>query len=70
MITYSEYKNNKSQKKYENYKMISTKIKSFDKIVVIATSSSVKLSPTGIRLMAILISKGIPCRITNRNRVK
>ena len=40
MITYFKDKNNKSKKKHKKYKMLTTKLKSFHTIVVIATTSS------------------------------
>ena len=47
MVTYFKDKNNKSKKKYKNYKTMTTKLKSFDTIVIIATtSSSLSLSLT------------------------
>ena len=56
MITYINFKNNKSKKEYKKYKTLSTILKSFDTIVIIATtSSSITLSPTGIGLIMIPI---------------
>ena len=57
MITYFKNKNNKSEKKYKKYKTITTILKSFDKFVIFATTSSFgNLSLTGIGLIAKPIS--------------
>ena len=70
MITYFKDKNNKSKKKYEKFKMLSTIFKSFDTIVIIAkTSSSVTLSLTGVGLLVKPISTGIARWLTNSNIV-
>ena len=56
MITYFKDKNNKSKKIYKKYKTMTTKLKSFDTSVNIATTStSITLSVTGIGLIAIAI---------------
>ena len=40
MITYFEDKNNKSKKEYKKYKTLTTILKPFDTIVIIATTST------------------------------
>ena len=63
-ITYFKDRNNKSKKRYKKYKTLTTKLKSFDTFVFIATtSSSITLTLTGIGLMVILISNGIASRL-------
>ena len=70
MITYFKDENNKSGKKYKNYKMLTTILKSFDTYVLIATTmSSVIMTLTGIGLIAIPISSGIACGLTISNKV-
>ena len=70
MIIYFKDKNHKSKKKYKKYKMITTKLKSFDTFVIIATtSSSIRLSFTGIGLIVIPISTGLACGLTISNKV-
>ena len=70
MITYFKDKNNKSKKKYKKYKTITTILKSFDTIVVIATtSSSITLSLTGFGLIVIPISSSIACGWSKTNKV-
>ena len=54
MITYFKYEINKSKKKYKKDKTLTTKLRTFDTFVIIATiSSSITLSLTGIELIAI-----------------
>ena len=70
MITYFKDKNSKSEKKYKEYKTITTKLKYFDTFVIVATtSSSITLSPTGIGLIAIPISTATACRLSIGNKV-
>ena len=70
MITYFKDKNNKSKKRYKNYKTITTILKSFDTIVIIATtSSSITLSLTGIGLIAIPKSTATACGLSIGNKV-
>ena len=70
MITYFKDKNNISKRKNKNYKTLTTILKSFDKFVIIAkTSSSITLSPTGISLIVIPISTGIACGLTVGNKL-
>ena len=70
MITYFKDKNNKSKKKYKKYKTLTTILKSFDTIVIIATTStSITLSVTGIGLIAIPISTATACGLSITNKV-
>ena len=65
MITYFKDKNNKSKKKYKNYKFLNTILESVDSIVIIgATSTSITLSVTGIGLIVLPISAGIACGLS------
>ena len=67
MITYFKDKNN-NKNKYKKYKTLTTRLKSFDTFVIIATtSSSIMLSLTGIGLMAVSISGSIACGLTISN---
>ena len=69
MITYFKDKNNKSKKKYKNYKILNTVLESVDSIVIIgATSTSITLSVTGIGLIVLPISAGIACGISLGNK--
>ena len=70
MITCFKDKNNKSTKKYKKYKTITTILKSFDTFVITATtSSSIRLSPRGIGLIATPLSSSIACGLTISNKV-
>ena len=70
MITYFKDKNHKSKKKYKKYKTLTTILKSFDTIVIIATtSSSITLSLTGFGLIVIPISSSIACGLSITNKV-
>ena len=70
MITYFKDKNNKSKKKYKKYKTITTILKSFDTLVIIATTStSITLSLTGIGLIAIPISTATACGLSFSNKI-
>ena len=70
MITYFKDKNNKSKKKYKKYKTLTTLLKSFDTIVVIATTStSISLSVIGIGLKVIPISTATACCLSITNKV-
>ena len=70
MITYFKDKNNKSKKKYKKYKTLTTILKSFDTIVIIATTStSITLSVTGIGLIAIPISTATACGLSIPNKI-
>ena len=69
MITYFKDKNNKS-KKNKNYKTLNTLLESVDSIVIIAaTSTSITLSLTGIRMIVLPISAGIACGLSLGNKV-
>ena len=70
MITYFKDKNSKSKKKYKEYKTITTILKYFDTIVIVATtSSSITLSLTGTGLIAIRISTATACGLSIGNKV-
>ena len=70
MITYFKDKNNKARKNYEKYKTLTTILKSFDTIVITATTStSIILSVTGIGLLAISISTATACGLSITNKV-
>ena len=70
MITYFKNKNNKSKKKYKKYITMTTIIKSFDTIVIIATtSSSISLSLTGFGLIVTPMSSSIACGLSITNKV-
>ena len=70
MITYFKNRNNKSKKKYKKYKTLTTILKSFDTIVIIATtSSSISLSLTGFGLIVIPISSSTACGLSITNKV-
>ena len=70
MITNFKDKNNKSENKDKKYNTLTTILKLFDTIVIIAaTSSSITLILTGIGLTAIPISSGIACGLTISNKV-
>ena len=70
MITYFKDKSHKSKMKSEIYKTLTTPLKSFGTIVIIATiSSSITLVVTGIGLIAILISGATACRVSTGNIV-
>ena len=70
MITYFKDKNNKSKKNCKKYKTITTILKSFHTIAIIArTSSSITLSVTGIGLIAIPISTATACGLSITNKV-
>ena len=70
MITYFKDINNKSKKRYKNYKTLNTILESVDSIVIIAaTSTSITLSVTGIGLIVLPISAGIACTLSLGNKV-
>ena len=70
MITYFKDKNHKSKRKFKKFKMITTKLKSFDTFVIVATTStSITVSITGIALIAIRISTARACGLANSNKV-
>ena len=69
-ITNFEDKNNKSKKKYKNYKTLTTKLKPLDTFVINATtSSSITLSLTAIGLIALRISTATACGLSIGNTV-
>ena len=70
MITYFNEKNNQSKKKYKKYKMLTTILKSFDRLVKIATtSSSITTSLTRFVLIVVLISTAVSCGLTISNKI-
>ena len=70
MITYFKDINNKSKKRYKNYKTLNTILESVDSIVIIgATSTSITLSITGIGLIILPISAAIACGLSIGNKV-
>ena len=70
MITYFKDENHKSKKKIKNFKLLTTKLKSFASIVFNATtSSSITLSLTGIGLIVILIWTGIACGLAISEKI-
>ena len=70
IITYFKDKNNKSKKRYKNYKFLNTILESVDSIVIIAaTSTSITLSITGVGLIILHISAGIGCALSLGNKV-
>ena len=70
IITYFKDKNNKSKKRYKNYKILNTVLESVDSIVIIAaTSTSITLSITGIGLIILPISAGIACAVSLGNKI-
>ena len=70
MITYFKDKNNKSKKRYKNYKLLNTILESVDSIVIVgATSTSITLSITGIGLIILPISTGNACTLSLGNKV-
>ena len=71
MVTYLKDKNIQSEKKCEEHKVLTTVLKSFDTIVIIATtSSSITLSPTGFGLSAIPESTVTACGLSAGNEVR
>ena len=70
MNTYLKDKNNKSKKRYKNYKTLNLVLESVDSIVIIgATSTSITLSITGFGLIILPISAGIACTLSLGNKV-
>ena len=71
MITNFKDKNNKSKKKFKNYKTLTTKMKSFHPVFSFeTTSSSSTLSLTGVGLIVIPISTATACGLSIGNKVK
>ena len=70
MITYFKDKNNRSKKRYKNYKTLNTVLESVDSIVIIgATSTSITLSITGVGLIILPISASIACTLSLGNKI-
>ena len=70
MTQYLKDKNYKLKKNYKKYKSLTTKLKSFDTFVIIATtSSSTTLSLRGIGLIAIPVSTATGCGLSIGNKV-
>ena len=70
MIQYFKVKNNKSKKRYKNYKILNTTLESVDSIVIIGvTSTSISLSITGIGLFTLPISAGVACTLSLGNKI-
>ena len=70
MITYFKDTNNKSKKRYKNYKTLNTVLESVDSIVIIgATSTSITLSITGVGLIILPISAGIAFGLSLGNKI-
>ena len=70
MITYFNDKNNKSKKRYRNYKTLDTILESLNSIVIVgATSNSITLSVTGFGLGFLRLSAGIACTLSLGNKV-
>ena len=69
-ITYFKDKNNKSRRRYEKCKTITTLLKSFDAFVFIAkTSRSITLSLSGIGVIVIPISTATACGLSIGNKI-
>ena len=70
MITYFKDRNNKSKKRYKNYKTLNTVLEAVDSIIIIgATSTSITLSVTGIGFIVLPISAGIDCTLSLGNKI-
>ena len=70
MITYFKDRNNKSKKRYRNYKTLNTILESVDSIVIIgATSTSITLSVTGVGLIVLPVATGVACGLSLGNKV-
>ena len=69
-ITYFKDRKYKAEEKYENNKLLITILKSFDRFVFIATtSSSITLFLKGIGLIVIPISTRIACVVTISSKI-
>ena len=65
VITYIKDKNHESKKSSKSFKTLNTILESVDSIIIIgATSTSKKLSITGIGLIVLPISAGIACTLS------
>ena len=70
MITYFKDKNHISKKKYKEYKILTTILKSFDTIVIFATKPSFfTLFFTGIDMIVTSISTGTTCGLLFSNKL-
>ena len=70
MITYFKDKNNKSKKRYRNYKTLNTVLESVDSIIIFgATSTSIAPLINGISLIVLPISASIVCTVSLANKV-
>ena len=70
MVTYFKDKNQKSKKKYENFKTLTSILESIDAVVIIgATTTSVCLSVTGFGLLVVPISARIACALSLGKKV-
>ena len=70
MIAYLKDKNHKTKKKYKDYKTLNTVLESVDTIVIFeATSTSTKLSSTGVGLIILPTSAGTACTLSLGNKV-
>ena len=66
----SKIKTVNQKRNLKKYKTITTVLKSFDTIVIVATtSSSITLSPIGLRLIVIPVSTSIACGLTISNKI-
>ena len=70
MNTYFKDKNNKSKKRYENYKTLNTVLESVDSITIIgATSTCITLLVTGVGLSILPVSAGTASTLSLGNKV-
>ena len=70
MIIFFKDKNNKSKKRYKNYKLLNTVLETVDSIVIIgAASTSITLSVTGFGLIILPISAGTACFLSLGNKI-
>ena len=70
MVQYFKDKNNKSKKRYKNYKFLNTLLESVDSIIIIgATSASITSSITGVGLIILPISAGNACTLSIGNKI-
>ena len=70
MIAHFKDKNNESKKRYRKYKRLTTKLKSFDTFVIVATtSSSITLSLREIGCLDVPFSTATACGLSIGNKV-
>ena len=69
MITRFKDRNHKSKKKFNKYKTLTTILKSFDTIVIIATTPSSITSVIGTGLIAVPISAATACGLSFGSKV-